>query len=109
MKLQVTVFHNENKYKPMSTIVEIESMEYYKEHKQEVQKRALENIGHQRYLTPNEIIKSGYTKVKVREYDKEKIQEQQELQHKINLIKYYERKRQEKEQKAWQQKPFVIQ
>jgi hypothetical protein len=25
------------------------------------------------------------------------------------LIKYYERKRQEKEQKAWQQKPFVIQ
>ena len=40
MKLQVTLFDKNKKYKPMSTIVEIESMEYYEQNKGEVQKRA---------------------------------------------------------------------
>ena len=109
MKIQITLFHKDNKYKPMSTILEVESMEYYEEHKAELQKKAMLNIGHQRYLTPQEIIKNGFTNVKVREYDIDKIKAQQEFQHKVNLIKYLERKRKEKEQKAWQVKPFVIQ
>lgn len=96
MKLQVTVFHNEGKYKPMSTLLEVDSMQEYENNKAEMQKRALLNIGHYRHLTPQEIIKNGYTKIKVREYNLEKIKAQQEQQHKINLIKYIERKRKEK-------------
>lgn len=95
MKLQVTVYHKENKYKPMSTVLEVESMDYYNQHKTEVQKRALENIGHYRYLTPQEIIKRGYTLVKVREYDLEKIQAEDKRRHTVNLLKYIQRHREE--------------
>lgn len=95
MKIQVTLYHKEGKYKPMSTLVEVESIEYYEGHKKEVQHKALLNIGHQRHLTPSEIVKNGYTKVRAREYDLEKIQAQQEHLHKVNLIKYIERKRKE--------------
>lgn len=109
MKIQVTFFQKENKYKPISIVLDVESMDYYTSHKVELQRRALLNIAHQRKTTPKELINQGYIKIKVREYDKEKIKEQQEYQHKVNLIKYIERKRKENEQKAWQQKPFVIQ
>ena len=100
MKIQITLFHKDNKYKPMSTILEVESMEYYEEHKAELQKKAMLNIAHNRKTTPQELLKQGYTKVKVREYDIKKIKAQQEYQHKVNLIKYIERKRKENEQKA---------
>ena len=96
MKLQVTFFHNEGKYKPISTILEIENMQEYNDNKAEIQKKALLTIGHYRHQTPQEIIKNGYTKVKVREYDIEKIKAQQEQQHRVNLIKYVERKRKER-------------
>lgn len=96
MKLQVTLFDKNKHYKPVSTIVEIENMKYYEMHKAEVQKRAMMNIAHQRKMLPQELLKQGYTQVKVREYDIEKIKAQQEQQHRINLIKYIERKRKEK-------------
>lgn len=96
MKLQVTFFHNEGKYKPMSTILEIENMQEYNNNKAEIQKKALLTIGHYRHQTPQEIIKNGYTKVKIREYDIEKIKAQQEQQHRVNLLKYIERKRKER-------------
>ena len=100
MKIQVTFFQKENKYKPISIVLDVESMNYYTSHKVELQRRALLNIAHQRKTTPKELINQGYIKIKVREYDKEKIKEQQEYQHKVNLIKYIERKRKENEQKA---------
>ena len=100
MKIQITFFQKDNKYKPVSTLLEVESMEYYEQHKAETQKRALLNIAHQRKTTPKELIDQGYTKIKVREYDIEKIKAQQEYQHKVNLIKYIERKRKEKNTKA---------
>ena len=37
MKLQVTFFHNEGKYKPVSTIIEVESIEQYEQHKAQEQ------------------------------------------------------------------------
>lgn len=98
MKIQVTLFHNEGKYRPMSTLIEVESMQEYEQHKAEQQKRALMNIAHQRHTTPNDLIKQGFTKVKVREYNIEKIKEQQEFKHKVNLIKYYEKKRKERKE-----------
>ena len=100
MKIQITFFQKDNKYKPVSTLLEVESMEYYEQHKAETQRRALLNIAHQRKTTPKELINQGYTKIKVREYDIEKIKAQQEYQHKVNLIKYIERKRKEKNTEA---------
>lgn len=96
MKLQVTFFHNEGKYKPVSTIIEVESIEQYEQYKAQEQKKALMNIAHYKYTTPQDLIREGYTKVKIREYDIDKIKEQQEFQHKVNLLKYYARKRAEK-------------
>lgn len=96
MKLQVTLFDKNKKYKPMSTIVEIESMEYYEQNKGEVQKRALLNIAHQRRTLPQDIMKQGFTQIKVREYNIEKIKEQQEYKHRLNLIKKIAREREEK-------------
>ena len=100
IKIQITFFQKENKYKPISTILDIKNMDYYINHKTELQKKALLNIAHQRKTTPKELINQGYIKIKVREYDKEKIKAQQEYQHKVNLIKYIERKRKEKNTKA---------
>lgn len=108
IKIQLTFFQKENKYKPISTLLEVESMDYYTSHKVELQRRALLNIAHQRKTTPKELIDQGYTKIKVREYDIEKIKEQQECQHKVNLIKYIERKRKEKNIKAWQSQTNVL-
>ena len=96
MKLQVTFFHNEGKYKPVSTIIEVESIEQYEQHKAQEQKKALMNIAHYKYTTPQDLIREGYTKVKIREYDIDKIKKQQDFQHRVNLLKYYARKRAEK-------------
>lgn len=96
IELQVTLIQREGKYRPMSTLVKIDSIEYYKEHKKEVQKRAIENICHQRMTDWKTLQKQGYTQVKVREYDREKIKAQQEQQHTLNLLKYIDRKRKEK-------------
>ena len=95
IKLQVTFFQKENKYKPISTIVEIDSLEYYNNNKAEVQKRALMNIAHNRKTTPNDLIQQGYTKIKTREYNIEEIKKQQEFKHRVNLLKYIDKKRKE--------------
>lgn len=94
--LQVTFFHKENKYKPISTIIKVESLEYYKENSRKQQIRALENIAHYRRTTPTELIQQGFTQVKVREYNKQKIEEQKRLQHRINLLKKIAREREER-------------
>ena len=74
IKLQVTLFCESGKYKPISTIVNIESMEYYKENKKQVQQKAIENICHKHYTSWNNLKNNGFTKVKVREYNIEKIE-----------------------------------
>ena len=74
IKLQITLFCESGKYKPISTIVNIESMEYYKENKKQVQQKAIENICHKHYTSWSNLKNNGFTKVKVREYDLEKIE-----------------------------------
>ena len=44
IQLQVTLFDKSNKYKPISTIVKVESISYYKEHSQEVRHQAIVKI-----------------------------------------------------------------
>lgn len=98
IEIQVTLFDSNGKYRPISTIVKnVESMDYYTQHKAEVQRRAIENICHQRKITFAELKKQGYTKVKVREYDKEKIEQQKKQQHIINIIKKKQREREQQQ------------
>ncbi len=83
MKLQVTLFATNGKYRPISTLINVESMEDYNEHKREYQRKAILNICHNRRTTWEDLQKDSYTKIKVREYDKDKIS----LQAKKELLK----------------------
>ena len=73
MKLQVTLFATNGKYKPMSTLIEVESMEDYEQNKRKYQEKAILNICHTRRTSWRELKEDSYTKIKVREYDKDKI------------------------------------
>lgn len=88
--LQVTLFDKNGKYKPVSTIIPIESVSYYNLNKKEVKEKAIIKICQKRLWTGKDLIKYNYTTVKVRVYDKEKIEkENKERYEKI------------KEEKGW--------
>lgn len=90
MKLQLTLFATNGKYRPISTVIEIESLKDYVNNKAKYQKKAIENICHNRKTTWDTLKRQTYTTIKVREYNLEKIEEQ----NKINLIKKMYEKRQ---------------
>ena len=71
IRLQVTLFDTNNKYKPISTIVNVESVEYYKQHQQQTRQRAIEKICAKRYTTPKQLAKDGYNQIKVRVYQEQ--------------------------------------
>lgn len=88
IQLQVTLFDKQNRYKPISTLINVESVAYYNEHSKEVKQRALIKICQQRYWTNKELKKYNYTTCKVRIYDKEKIEkEKKERYEKIKQEK----------------------
>lgn len=66
--IQVTLFDVTGKYKPISTLIEVESVEYYKKHSKECKQKAIQKICNQRYLSGKELVKLGYKKIKVRNY-----------------------------------------
>lgn len=66
--LQFTLFDINGKYKPISTLVKVESIKWFKEHQEEVKIKAIQQICNQRRLTGKELAKLGYTKLKVRNY-----------------------------------------
>ncbi len=69
--LQYTLFDVTGKYKPVSTLVNVESVKYYKEHKREVKRKAIEKICIKRYWTKEDLVRYGYTTSKIRVYTKE--------------------------------------
>ena len=71
IKLQVTLFDTNNKYKPISTTVNVESVEYYKQHTKETRQKAIEKICSKRYTTPKQLAKDGYNQIKVRVYQEQ--------------------------------------
>jgi hypothetical protein len=83
MNLQVTLFATNGKYRPISTVIKVENLKDYVNNKAKYQKKAIENICHNRRTDWNTLKKQSYTQVKVREYNIEKINQQT----KINLIK----------------------
>lgn len=71
MKIQITLFSNAG-YKPVSCIIEAENITA--ENKKELQNRGIIKICQKRYWQKFHLKQYGYTKVKIREYDKEKIE-----------------------------------
>ncbi len=69
--LQYTLFSTTGKYKPVSTLVNVESVKYYNENKREVKQKAVTKICVKRCWTKEDLIKYGYTVSKIRLYTKE--------------------------------------
>lgn len=70
MKIQITVFHKEGKYRPISTTIEVSSMEDFMANQSAYVCKAITKIAQQRYLAPHELVHKGYTRYKYRKYDK---------------------------------------
>lgn len=87
MKVQVTLFDKDNRYKPVSAIIEVESVKDFKEHEKEYKTKAIQKICIKRLWTKEDLIKYNYTTCKCRIYDPEKIAE-------LNKRKYEEIKKQ---------------
>ena len=68
LSLQMTLFSTTGKYKPMSTVVKVENLKDYQEHKKEIQEKAILNICHYRKTLPYILKQQGYTILKVRRY-----------------------------------------
>ena len=66
--LQVTLFDTNNKHKPISTLIQVESLEFFNNNSKEVKTKAIQNICNKRLLSGKELVKLGYTRIKVRNY-----------------------------------------
>ena len=71
--IQITLI-SEMGYKPISTLIKCESWEEYQAHKQHYQQEGVITICAKRYMTIRDLRKYGYTQIRARVYDKEKIQ-----------------------------------
>lgn len=68
LNLQITLFSTTGKYKPISTIIRVENLKDYQEHKKEWQQKAILNICHYRKTLPYILKQQGYTILKARRY-----------------------------------------
>lgn len=88
LNYQVTLTSTTGQYKAVSTIVKAEKITT-KEEKQRVINKGIIKIAQQRRWTNTDLKKFGYTKVKIREYDKAKIDKQNaERYEKLKQEKY---------------------
>lgn len=88
LNYQVTLTSTTGQYKAVSTIVKAEKITT-KEEKQKVINKGIVKIAQQRRWTNTDLKKFGYTKVKIREYDKAKIDKQNaERYEKLKQEKY---------------------
>lgn len=74
--LQVTLFDKEKHYKPVSTLINVESIEYFKSHRKETKIAGVVKICQKRGWTQKELEKYGYKICKIRVYDPEKIRKE---------------------------------
>lgn len=82
---QVTLMCKDGKYKPVSCIVTMEETST----KKEIQTKGIIKIAQKRMWNNADLKKYGYTVCKVREYDKERIeQENKERYEQIKQAKY---------------------
>lgn len=70
MDLQVTLFDVSGRYKPISTLISVESLEYYHKHSKQVKMKAITYICQKRSWSGADLKRLGYTSCKVRVYNK---------------------------------------
>lgn len=68
IELQVTLFDVKNEFKPISTLIEVESVEEYKKNPALYKMKAVQKICNKRYISGKELQEMGYTRIKVRNY-----------------------------------------
>lgn len=73
MQVQITLI-SESGYKPLSTLIDCESWEEYQANKIAYQQKAVTYMLAKRYMTVRDLRKYGYTEIRARVYDKERIQ-----------------------------------
>ena len=66
--IQITLFDVNNKYKPVSTIIEVESVDWFREHVKECKLTAIKKICLQKGWTGKQLLELGYKKIKARNY-----------------------------------------
>lgn len=84
-QIQITLYDKQGRYKPVSTLYTVESMSWFEEHREEVKINGVIKICQKRGWTQRDLAKYGYTTVKMREYDVEKIK--QEAKERYERIK----------------------
>ena len=72
MIVQVTLISNKGN-RPVSCLLDAESKEYLLSHQKEVKERGIVKICQKRYWDKRDLINYGYLKVKMREYNEERI------------------------------------
>lgn len=73
MQVQITLI-SESGYKPLSTLIDCESWVEYQENKTAYQQKAVTYMLAKRYMAMRDLRKYGYTEIRARVYDKERIQ-----------------------------------
>lgn len=66
--IQITLFDVNNKYKPVSALIEVESVEWFREHIKECKLAAIKKICLQRGWTGKQLLDFGYKTIKARNY-----------------------------------------
>lgn len=91
MDYQITLFSTTGKYKPVSAIVKNQTEIDLKntEERKEVINKGVQKICLKRYWDKRDLLKGGYTKAKIREYDPAAIKKENEERYaKIKEEKY---------------------
>lgn len=68
--LQFTLFSTTGKYKPVTTLIKVDSVQQYKENKHKYQQRAITKMCAEKHATWWALKNNGFTKLKVRVYPK---------------------------------------
>ena len=68
--LQFTLFSTTGKYKPVTTLIKVDSVQQYNENKHKYQQRAITKMCAEKHTTWWALKNNGFTKLKVRVYPK---------------------------------------
>lgn len=89
MNIQITLVDPSGRYKPLSTLIEVDSVKDFNTNQKEYIKKAKIRLMARHYWDSSDLKRYGYTEIKARVYDKEKIEkENQERYEKIKEEKY---------------------
>lgn len=68
MKIQVTLYDKSGKYRPISALVTVESLDYVKSNKEKVKNAGIRKICYKRGWSPKDLLRYNYLTCKMRVY-----------------------------------------